>query len=179
MLDSLEILTKACPALRIFITSRPEGTSIPEHAIQVRITVENELMRKAISARLQHYISSRTGSKSALARVCQDNESPAAITERIVQSAEGKFLFADLQYQGLEECDSEDEVFRRLENPIVKLGDLFEDAVARIQAQRKDKHQRIGMRALLWMLHAKRALSTRELSTALAMDDRKPDSMLE
>ena len=82
-----------------------------------------------------------------------------------------RFLLASLNIDGILQ---ESTVYRRRErlNKIADglgLGDVYDATIERIKAQDGDK-SRLGMGALMWISHAERPLSPRELCHALAVE---------
>lgn len=173
LLDCLRKLYKSSPALRVFITSRPMKTIRPD-MLQIGVSRDDELIRKCFQSKLDVWINSWTGSDSALARVCKEQKPPKSIVEFVVDSAQGKFLFAGLQWEALKAAYSENDIIQWLDNPTRRIDKhsfdvLFEEAIDRIKAQKNPAQQVLGMRALMWVIHAKRILTSRELLDALSL----------
>lgn len=179
LLDGLRTLYKSCPGLRVFITSRPMK-EIGSDIRQITITADDELIRRCIKARLEEWIRSWGGSGSAIATICKKERSPDSVVEFVVDSAQGKFLFAVLQWESLKKAISRSYILQRLDSPVRYLdkesfGVLFEEAIDRIKTQRNHVYQLVGKQALMWVIHAKRILTSGELLQALSMDPDIPD----
>jgi hypothetical protein len=173
LMNGLLTLYNSCPGLRVFITSRPMK-EIDSDMRQIIITADDELIRRCIRARLDDWIKSFKGRDSVVARICKKERSPDAVVEFVVDSAQGKFLFAVLQWESLKKAMSHDYIRECLDSQIRHLdkesfGPLFGEAISRIKGQKTPSHQVLGMEALMWVIHAKRILTARELLQALSV----------
>ena len=80
-----------------------------------------------------------------------------------------RFLIAALHVAALEECDTIAEIKEATESLPMDLDVLYARTVERI-SRSKPKRARIGLMALLWVVHAKRPLQIEELQQLLATE---------
>ncbi|OBT56261.1 hypothetical protein VE04_05107, partial [Pseudogymnoascus sp. 24MN13] len=104
--------------------------------------------------------------------VQRDPELQAEIQDRIVQAVDGMFLLARLHVDSLLGKGTKKEIRSTLKNlpkGSTALSKSYDEAIKRIEGQLPDESAR-AKRVLSWITYAKRQLTTKELSHALAVE---------
>ncbi|KAF9889051.1 hypothetical protein FE257_008028 [Aspergillus nanangensis] len=103
--------------------------------------------------------------------VRRDSDLQQRIKQGVMKSVDGMFLLAKLLLDGLVDRTSRNAIIKRLgklpdgENALAM---AYREAIGRIQNQRQG-FKDLALRVLLWLVHAKRPLKTRELQHALVI----------
>ena len=184
LLEQLHETLSTTPVLRVFVTSRPDLGYFPSNIvdIQIRIVSMDEDMINFVHHGLKKFQKEQSQLLDSTKPLLDAISSPSkhdTITRTVVQSAKGKFLIAGLLLKSLQDCDEQKDFDSRLHGEIIDIGDIFEDYISRIRTQPQASHQRLGDRALMWVLHAKRLLKAQELFQVLAMYEQNPSSRLD
>ena len=173
LLDQLGDIMSAS-SLKVFVTSR-DGTSgaLYQRAGQIkphflRVCPADKEISSYVTSRLKQIVDKEeSGFGSAFLELLKDDSECKDITNKIVSAAEGNFLCAQLQITMLRNLTTET-LRKRLNALPSTLASLFSDTMDRVfEADRANNHK-LGQRALIWALYAKRALTVSELSHALA-----------
>ncbi|KAF3020560.1 hypothetical protein E8E14_008094 [Neopestalotiopsis sp. 37M] len=100
-----------------------------------------------------------------------DDKFRERIVSKIIQAAEGMFLLADLHLNALTALPTKGDILEALDN-LDKISDpldaVYELAMKRIESQDSGFAQ-LAKRAILWIVHARRRISTAEIQHALAI----------
>ena len=184
LLEQLHEITSTTSALRLFITSRPDLGYYPSNIvnIQIRIVSKDEDMINFVHDGLQKFQKEQSQLLDSTKPLLDAISSPGKhddITRTVVQSAKGKFLIAGLLLKSLQDCDEQKDFDSRLHGKTIEIGDIFEDYISRIRTQPQVSHRRLGEKALMWVLHAKRLLRAEELFQVLVMYDQNPSARLD
>jgi hypothetical protein len=148
----------------LFCTSRPHidaalyfsrfsEVSIEARDVDLRIFLEQTL---STSRRLQAFFS-------------KDHTLREEIVTTITQKSSGMFLMARLQAEEVKTILSVRQVRVVLGRLSSKLDDMYEKTLARIDDQ-PDVQAKLGLRAILWVAHAKRPLTLSEFVHAMSLE---------
>ncbi|KAH6904523.1 hypothetical protein BKA70DRAFT_1297030 [Coprinopsis sp. MPI-PUGE-AT-0042] len=146
-----------------FITSRPLEilkSRLPD-AGHFTIEAKEEDIRLLIEARIQ---------ENPTLEAAMQNEQPLGmdVVRSVQTKSAGMFLYASLQAAELGKCVTVGAVKRVMEEIPSNLGDAYEATMERINNQPPASAD-LAMRALLWVVFAKRSLKVEDLQRALAI----------
>ena len=184
LLEQLHEVHSASPALRVFVTSRPDLGYFPTNVAdcQIRIVSKDEDMINFVHHGLKKFQKEQSQLLDSTKPLLDAISSPSKhddITRTVVQLAKGRFLIAGLLLKSLEDCDEQKDFDSRLRGETLDAGDIFQDYISQIRTQPQVSHRRLGDKALMWVLHARRLLKADELFQVLAMYDQNPSSRLD
>ncbi|KAE9381048.1 ankyrin [Stipitochalara longipes BDJ] len=176
LLETLMLLQKEGKGrIKIFITSRPtmEIQTALREVRRVSISAESnsEDIELYVSAQLEKEIETRTEWGDKLTK--GDGESPTVksrIVSKLVEKANGMFLFAALQLQILLGSDSSEDVLTILEELPPNIAQTWERLLLDIDAaQNRPRDRETVNKILQWLVAAARPLTLNEIRAAVAV----------